>query len=706
MFGRIVVAIGAALAVAGPAVANADTTLGTVTCFPQGGGATGCSGLSGYRDALVWTRYDAASGLYRLVGITAPGAAARVLPVAGRREPFNADVGPDGAGRAVAVYARCAGDPGAPAKGCGLFKLDLASGRESRMLAGVAAGSPAAVSIWRDDVVFTGTRAGDGLRHPTLCLVAKQGASCHTLPAGPAGGRPTAASTGVQRMDLRAHTLAYSWYSNPGKDGMIRQTRILLIRDVRHPGRAPVLIAEAGAGGAGNAAVYSPSLDGTGLYYARGGATCDYRSAPTRLGRYDLAGTADRELAGPFVHAVARWEGSLTVERCPSFGPPTPTATTIVRLDPDPFAAAPPALRARACPARTSRARGWTAPRTVARPGANAALASRSDGTLALAAGSDKGLTISIRRAGARAFRTLAVLGGANAGGAQIAFAGDGSMVAAWEVSARTPSGVGYIRAVTSDRSGRFGAIQTLRTITGVEANAAHALRLAVNREGVAVASWSVASAIEASVRPAGGRFGPVQTVWTGSEAEHSYSAGLGIDDRGAAFIAFPVYSFQVSTSATTRLLTSRLSPGGSFSAASVLATGTGSLRAASVAIEGDGRGVVAWIASAGRSLRAMVALRSPDGTLGGPVQVSPPEAAVSSVPPAVAVAGGRAIVAVTEQQGAVSRVLVAVLGTTGSLSRAAMPAYTSTTGAIDVALAPRGDAAVAWEMRCGRAGD
>src|SRR5690349_18270698 len=184
-----------AVVLAGAPAARADTVLGSASCPTAPG--VGCSGLSGYGGLLVWTSYDAEAKLYRLWALTAPGGAPAALPVSGRREPFNADAGPDATGAPVAVYARCGGDPGGPRRGCGLFEFDPARGRESRLLEAIAVPAPATASIWRKQIAFSGARSADGLRHPTLCTLARR-SSCQTLPAGPPGARPSRPGDGVQ----------------------------------------------------------------------------------------------------------------------------------------------------------------------------------------------------------------------------------------------------------------------------------------------------------------------------------------------------------------------------------------------------------------------------------------------------------------------------------------------------------------------------
>jgi hypothetical protein len=143
---RAAVATAAAVAAFGAVTgsAAADVVLGSATCSP--GSLSGCAGVSAYGDALLWSSFDPASGLYRLVAVRSSGSAPTVLPAAGRPVPFEADLGPDASGRPVAVYGRCAGEAGGPATGCALYRFDLATGRETRPLAAVVAPAPLAAS--------------------------------------------------------------------------------------------------------------------------------------------------------------------------------------------------------------------------------------------------------------------------------------------------------------------------------------------------------------------------------------------------------------------------------------------------------------------------------------------------------------------------------------------------------------------------------
>lgn len=580
--------------------------------------------------------------------------------------------------------------------------LDPASGLYRLVAVRSNGAAPLFASIWRDRIVYSAARGADGLRHPTVCTLTGRPSSCRVLPAGPAGGRPRARTTGAQRLDLRGRSLVFSWYSNPGRDPMIRQTRILLLLDVTRP-RAAVQVARAGAGGAGNAAVFSPVLDAGAAYYALGGATCDYGSTPNTFGRYDLRARTARVLPSPRIHGLARSAGTLVYEACPSLAfPSMPTGTAIVRTERDPFAGAPAPLVARACPARSAHGTGWQAPATLSARSANPALAVAPDGDVAVAAGGADGVRVRVRRAGQRSFGAPTLLGAVNAGSIQIAIDGAGRVIVAWQTSPPGQGQASVIQAAVSDVRGHFASPQTLRTITGPEAASAHSLALAADRAGDATVVWSLRTSIEAATRPAGGAFTPPGVVWSSAPGafEMSYGHALGMDDRGDVLLAWPVIRVQSVT-----LQAAAAPAGAGFAAPVTLASATLSLRGAAVAVAPDGSAIVAWTQREGRFLRTMIARRSDDGSFSAPAAVSAPQAAVASVIPAVAAVGGGAVVAWAERGEGAARVGVATLDATGAVRRQALTAYRGDVAAIEAAIDPRGDAAVAWDLRCGRAG-
>jgi hypothetical protein len=104
--------------------------------------------VSAWGAALVWSRHDAA-GAYRLVA-QMDGVASEV-PVPPSRHPFDADVGPDRRGRAVAVYTRCSSAGG---HRCDLYQTVLGTGRERRLARLSSRDDEFAPSRWGARYVF------------------------------------------------------------------------------------------------------------------------------------------------------------------------------------------------------------------------------------------------------------------------------------------------------------------------------------------------------------------------------------------------------------------------------------------------------------------------------------------------------------------------------------------------------------------------
>src|SRR6478735_5084400 len=146
-----------------PAVARAEYTVAE-TSRP--------TPVSAYAGSLIWSRYDAALGAYRLMETHASpaGAQTTALPVPPRAVPFDADIGPDAEGAPTVVYSRCtiepqlagtvlAGPAGMPVwatgRGCDIYRYRLGAAGETRE-AGVstAAASEFLPTLWRSRLGF------------------------------------------------------------------------------------------------------------------------------------------------------------------------------------------------------------------------------------------------------------------------------------------------------------------------------------------------------------------------------------------------------------------------------------------------------------------------------------------------------------------------------------------------------------------------
>jgi hypothetical protein len=149
------------------------------------------------------------------------------------------------------------------------------------------------------------------------------------------------ARTQILRPTCHLIALVFAWFVNPDPRPIYRRRYILLINDVRHP--VAEVLDKASAGGAGNAAVFSPVLTTGAVLWVHGGATCDYPSTPNLLGRYDLRTRRTRRTRRVASHArlaaVAAEGSALFLLRCgtPPAGPDSTTSADIVRAVPGPF---------------------------------------------------------------------------------------------------------------------------------------------------------------------------------------------------------------------------------------------------------------------------------------------------------------------------------------------------------------------------------
>lgn len=144
-----------ALLMAAPTAALADDTIATL------GNSTP---ISAYGGRLLWSVRDS-TGVYRLVS-RAPDGTVDKLPIAARKVPFDADLGPGPDGATWAVYSRCAKDPayssGYPppalydtGRACDVYAFDFGT-RDEHKIAGASINEATEFwpSIWRDQVAF------------------------------------------------------------------------------------------------------------------------------------------------------------------------------------------------------------------------------------------------------------------------------------------------------------------------------------------------------------------------------------------------------------------------------------------------------------------------------------------------------------------------------------------------------------------------
>jgi hypothetical protein len=195
-----------------PAAARADFTVATVERPTP---------VSAYAGHLVFSQYDPAAGVYRLMESHASpaGEVTTPLPVAPRSVPFDADVGPSADGTPAVVYSRCAtAEPRlgadqlpiwATGRGCDVYQYALGGG-EARV-AGVSTGDASEFlpTLWRGAIAFGRVyeqRAGTRGIYPYV-YVRSDGPSERQ----PGGLRGETGLPGPTSLDLAGIRLGLTW---------------------------------------------------------------------------------------------------------------------------------------------------------------------------------------------------------------------------------------------------------------------------------------------------------------------------------------------------------------------------------------------------------------------------------------------------------------------------------------------------------------
>jgi hypothetical protein len=232
--------------------------------------------ISAWGGHVVWSAYDPATSRYRLADRSQAGV--RMLPVAARSIPFDADVGPGRDGRPVVVYSRCRveGEPFVRpgwwgtfrhGRGCDIFALRLGGARE-RLVRGrvsTTTASETTPSIWRGRIAFARRdERGRGLRRrvPRLYVQARAGSrrllplARGTIPCDPRHPSPPAPELGPScaqveattlAVDLRGRFLAFGWRYRGGNSSGVGD--VTEIRLTRLGSRSSGLLASKDAGG-------------------------------------------------------------------------------------------------------------------------------------------------------------------------------------------------------------------------------------------------------------------------------------------------------------------------------------------------------------------------------------------------------------------------------------------------------------------------
>jgi hypothetical protein len=290
---HVLAALVGSLVIAAPAAAQDVATLDRSTP------------IAAYGGRLLWSAYDSATQTYGLVTRVADVTSA--VPVARRTVPFDADLGPGPTGSTVAVYSRCttevtpSGSFGpslyGKGRGCDLYLLDFASGRETKI---TSANAPDASefwpTIWKGTLAFA--RTYDDKRDlPYIYTRPLIGNARSTRqPGGPRSGcakcddrlsRPVA-------LDLYGKRLAFAWQyigTGEGFDTDIRMDTI---------GGGHVRVAHQSGGGLTQVEPAWPAFEAGRLYWAVG-CFGDPGGCPGRYGlrRYRISTGATERATGP-----------------------------------------------------------------------------------------------------------------------------------------------------------------------------------------------------------------------------------------------------------------------------------------------------------------------------------------------------------------------------------------------------------------------
>lgn len=229
---------------------------------------------------VAWSQYDPRTERFRLMrrsgGETVP------LPVAGRRVPFDIDLGPDERTGVAAVYSRCRiepnlGDPrvrqwaaGTPqwstGRGCDLYKFTFATGRETRIGGASTAGASEFLpTIWKGHVAFARVytrRAGAAGARAYLYhrSISGRGRSSG-LPEPPRAERGRV-EPGPSAMDLSGRRLGLAWETN--RQGPLSEIDLVTIGGGRR------LIERVGSGEIQTVNLVSAGIRAGWLHYGQG----------------------------------------------------------------------------------------------------------------------------------------------------------------------------------------------------------------------------------------------------------------------------------------------------------------------------------------------------------------------------------------------------------------------------------------------------
>ena len=217
---------------------------------------------------VVWSEPDGA-GRYRLVQRVGAGPVTP-LPVASRGVPFDVDLGPTDGDRVLAVYSRCAREPdwsgtsGVPpyhlGRGCDVYRLDLATGEETRYSkASAGDGSEYWPTYWKGRIGFA--RAYDS--KPALpYLYVKDVSSARPSQRMPGGSRGTGPRSSPMHLELYGSRLGFSWWYVRG-EGSVHELRVDTV------GGGHTRLDSSGPGGLTQIVVGWPAFEDGRAYWVR-----------------------------------------------------------------------------------------------------------------------------------------------------------------------------------------------------------------------------------------------------------------------------------------------------------------------------------------------------------------------------------------------------------------------------------------------------
>jgi hypothetical protein len=174
------------------------------------GAATAVKEFAG---TIVFSSFDRTTNQWFLTVRRAGAAAPERLPVAPSGRPFDADIGPDSAGRPEVIYSRCSNPPGVPS-GCDLFVFSLDGGTGERPVnnANDPQHNDQNPTIWRGRIAWSrdyGAADAPNAIVYTKALTAPRSQPSRRLPGVPQrrNGAPTTGRT-VQDLELWGENLA------------------------------------------------------------------------------------------------------------------------------------------------------------------------------------------------------------------------------------------------------------------------------------------------------------------------------------------------------------------------------------------------------------------------------------------------------------------------------------------------------------------